>query len=284
MTGGSSALRRRRSRLSRCGLGRRRGRGLLGARRRRASGRSIGRGWRCRASGGRRARTSFVTLFARRSPGWCGVRRRWRGCTGGWRACRRTRASLTTLFTRQRRRRRCRCRGRSDVRLRGSCGRRRRMRRSCGRSRRRRWRSMRRRRRRGCRWMRRRRRWWRRCGVRRWRRRCCRMRRLRRRRRCRMRSLRRRRRCRMRSLWSWRRALGRRLSPLWRRALFVLLGFPSGLLRDHDRRALRMCFGACKLQRSESGRGKQHETKFCHDVVGPRRKEGSRGRRSTNSH
>jgi hypothetical protein len=54
----------------------------------------------------------------------------------------------------------------------------------------------------------------------------------------------------------------------------VLLGFTL-LLRDHDGRVLRKRGRACKLQRSESGRGKQHEAKFCHDGVGPARKEGS---------
>lgn len=144
--------------------------------------------------------------------------------------------------------------------LRGSCGRRRGTRWCCGRSRWRWGRSMRRRRRR-------------RRGMR-WRRRRCRMRSLRRR--CsRMRSLRRR-----RSRWLRRlsrSALRRWLTTLRRRSLFlfVLLGFTL-LLRHHHWCALRMRGRACKLHRSESGRGKQHEAKFCHDVVDPERKEGSR--------
>lgn len=105
-----------------------------------------------------------------------------------------------------------------------------------------------------------------------------------------MRSLRRRRRGRMRSLRSGglrglrRSALGWRLGSLRRRSLllFVLLGFRRRLLlRDHHWCALRMRGRACELHRSESGRGKQHEAKFCHDDVDPGRKVLKRGDQRT---
>jgi hypothetical protein len=55
----------------------------------------------------------------------------------------------------------------------------------------------------------------------------------------------------------------------------VLLGFVFALLRHHDRRALRVRGGACKLHRRESGGGKQNEAKFGHGDLGSRK--GSEG-------
>ena len=40
-------------------------------------------------------------------------------------------------------------------------------------------------------------------------------------------------------------------------------------LRDDERRGLRMRCGDCKLRRRQSGRGKQHEAKVCHDDLVP---------------
>jgi hypothetical protein len=80
---------------------------------------------------------------------------------------------------------------------------------------------------------------------------------------------------------SWRRGMrrgasgrcgaARRRSSLWR-----LLGFSIGTkfflgLGHNQRRALRVRWRAYKLQRRQSGGGKQQQTKFCHDGVGPRK-------------
>ncbi len=42
-------------------------------------------------------------------------------------------------------------------------------------------------------------------------------------------------------------------------------------LCHNQRRVLRMRWHACELHRRKSCRGKQHETKFCHDGLGPRK-------------
>jgi hypothetical protein len=60
-------------------------------------------------------------------------------------------------------------------------------------------------------------------------------------------------------------------------ALWLLLG-----LRHNQRRSLRVRWSGGELQRSKSGRGKQHETKFCHDGLGPRKISGNKVWRSTN--
>jgi hypothetical protein len=57
-----------------------------------------------------------------------------------------------------------------------------------------------------------------------------------------------------------------------------LLGWLSGFsvgtefffgLRHNQRRGLRMRWRASKLHRRQSGGGKQQQTKFCHDGLGP---------------
>jgi hypothetical protein len=55
-----------------------------------------------------------------------------------------------------------------------------------------------------------------------------------------------------------------------------LLGLSVGAklflgLRHNQRRGLRMRRIAYKLHRRKSGGGEQHETKFCHDDLGPRK-------------
>jgi hypothetical protein len=56
-----------------------------------------------------------------------------------------------------------------------------------------------------------------------------------------------------------------------------LSGFSIGTkfflgLRHNQRRGLRVRRRAYKLHRRQSGGGKQQQTKFCHDSVGPRKK------------
>jgi hypothetical protein len=46
-------------------------------------------------------------------------------------------------------------------------------------------------------------------------------------------------------------------------------------LRHQQRRGLRVRCGACELHCRESGRGKQHETKSCHDGGIPRKNLGN---------
>jgi hypothetical protein len=63
---------------------------------------------------------------------------------------------------------------------------------------------------------------------------------------------------------------------LWRSSLRWLLGFSIGTkfflgLGHNQWRALRVRRRAYKLQRRQSGGGKQQQTKFCHDGVGPRK-------------
>jgi hypothetical protein len=115
----------------------------------------------------------------------------------------------------------------------------------------------------------------RRCGMRRRsrrrrgvRRRCRRRSaRRRRRRRCGMRGRRRRR----RSMWRRRRRRARWWCSLrgWL-GLAVRTDFAG--LRHHDRRGLRVRRRSCEVHRRKGGRGKQRETKVCHDGGGPRQK------------
>jgi hypothetical protein len=160
----------------------------------------------------------------------------------------------------RRRRRRCRRRRRwRGMRRRGWCsrGRRNMRRRRHGRrgmGGRRRWR------RRG---MGRRRRWrrnpGRRCGGRRWRRRP-------------------RRRGGGRGRGTWGCGGGRRRPRRRRRSLRRLLGLSFFLLGlGHDqRRGLRVRWRGDELHRGQGSRGKQHETKVCHDGLGPRKFPGEK--------
>jgi hypothetical protein len=132
------------------------------------------------------------------------------------------------------------------------------MRRCCRRRRRSRWRCRCRRRRCRARWRGscRRRRMWRCSGRRRRMWRCCS------------------RRCRA----SGRRSSLRR-SSLWWRSLRRLLGFSVGTklflgLCHNQWRGLRVRRRAYKLHRRQSGGGKQQQTKFCHDGLGPRKSLG----------
>ncbi len=72
----------------------------------------------------------------------------------------------------------------------------------------------------------------------------------------------------------------RRRARRWRSLLLRLLGWLFGLsvgtklllgLRHNQRRSLRVRWGSGQLQRRESCRGKQQESKFCHDDWGPRK-------------
>jgi hypothetical protein len=127
------------------------------------------------------------------------------------------------------------------------------------------------------------------------RRRCCRRRRrygLRRRRRGGRRGMRRssgRRRgmrrsgCRRRSMW---RSSGRRSGMRWcafgrcalrlslRRLFGLSVGadFARGRLCHDDRRGLRVRWRAHEVHRRQRRSGEQHETKFCHDDVSPRKR------------
>jgi len=48
-------------------------------------------------------------------------------------------------------------------------------------------------------------------------------------------------------------------------------------LRDDERRGLRMRCGCRELRNGQSGRGKQHDAKVCHDDLGPWKGSGSNG-------
>jgi hypothetical protein len=63
-----------------------------------------------------------------------------------------------------------------------------------------------------------------------------------------------------------------------RRSLRRCFGFSIGTnfflrpgLRHNQRRGLRVRWRGCKLHRGKSRRGKQHETKFCHEDLGSRK-------------
>ena len=71
----------------------------------------------------------------------------------------------------------------------------------------------------------------------------------------------------------WRRP---RRRSLWRR-LGLSVGTDFALLRDDDRRRLRVRCGACERHRRNSRRGQQHETKFCHDDLNPRKNDRQQG-------
>jgi hypothetical protein len=47
-------------------------------------------------------------------------------------------------------------------------------------------------------------------------------------------------------------------------------------LRDDERRGLRVRCGGRKLRHGQSGRGKQHDAKVCHDDLGPWECSGSK--------
>jgi hypothetical protein len=88
----------------------------------------------------------------------------------------------------------------------------------------------------------------------------------------------------------WGRRRGMRRSCGWRgwtcgrrRALWRRLGFSVGAqfflgsLRHDERRGLRIRCESCELRHGQSGRSKQHNAKFCHDVLDPRKKSWRQG-------
>jgi len=256
----SAARRQRGGSCGRSGASRR-CRRYAGTRRRRRRGsgrrrRSLSlrrRSWRCRRRqllGARRRwgrrHLSWRALLKR---GWRGRRCRLLGCSRRWRRRRRCRRERVCGWRRGRRGRRSGMYGRCGRgwrrRMRLRCRGRRRMRGWC--CRRRRWR---RRTRRCCR-----RRGWR-CRTRRW---------------CRSGW---RRRCGMRRRYGRRLGgrCGRRGRALRRRLGFsVGAQFFLGSLRHNERRGLRMRCEGCELRHGQSRRGKQHDAKFCHDVLDPRK-------------
>jgi hypothetical protein len=65
------------------------------------------------------------------------------------------------------------------------------------------------------------------------------------------------------------RRLRRRRSPRGLLFMFLLMTGFTLRLRDLNRRRLGMRCQSCQLHRRQSRRGKQRETKFCHDGPNP---------------